>query len=98
VGSQSNNGEEDAEAEAVCLTMCDHVWRWLMMCAGVAVGPNLVQWVHGLQHLATQQQELKAQHTAVKAARKKDKVRWGRLLPAGYGYREGMQPGCAVAI
>lgn len=43
-------------------------------CTGVAVGPNLVQWVQGLQQLASQQQVVQAAHKHQKAARKKDKV------------------------
>jgi hypothetical protein len=43
-------------------------------CTGVAVGPNLVQWVQGLQQLASQQQVVQAAHKQQKAARKKDKV------------------------
>lgn len=42
--------------------------------AGVAVGPNLVQWVQGLQHLAAQQQQVRAQRSVLKAARKSNKV------------------------
>jgi hypothetical protein len=51
---------------------------WLCL-AGVAVGPNLVQWVQGLQHLASQQKQAQAARNKAKAARKKDKVR-GREL------------------
>jgi hypothetical protein len=41
------------------------------------VGPNLVQWVQGLQQLASQQQVVQAAHKQQKAARKKDKVGLG---------------------
>lgn len=48
---------------------------FLLLPAGVAVGPNLVHWVQGLQHLASQHQEKKAARSRQKAATKKDKVR-----------------------
>jgi hypothetical protein len=48
--------------------------------AGVAVGPNLMQWVQGLQHLASQQEEARAAKSKQKAERKKDKVRHRQRL------------------